>query len=544
MSLTGFMNPASWFLNWVYSSLGWDEYDNHEKAISSTRALSYAPIWYGVTKIAGHISQLPVNVFERKEIGGEKRREHPVAKLLRKPNEYQTHTVFFEEVAMHSLLEGNGRAGIVRQGSRIKELIPLDPTRTATAMIQGQKWHITRPHGDDRLRGYFENSQGNIEYNSTALIVIPDADVLHVPGLSMDGVSGLPLREVAKRNLNAAINQEKRIGKQMEQGFAGSLMLQAPAGMFRNQRDAEEFLDYFEQRHGSPDKAGKVGMLKDGMTANLIQSTNRDAEMTDNRKFARQDAALWLGLEQILGDDSSVSYNSLEQKNLAYLMNCLNRWLKRWEEELECKLLPSRQFERDSHYIRFATAALLKSDYKTSVEALGAAIASTIMSPNEAREKLDMLPYPGGDKFANPNTSTTADSTEDDSQDSTEDDISSEDSPAAIDARPAVRSRLESLIQTEANRVVDAARKAEMGGRNYIAWLDSFYANNWEPKLANWLEEMGLDRDAASLHCQASKDRLMEICDYATADNLSSSIAKAVTNWKYRAKDLMEVAVH
>jgi len=92
-----------------------------------------------------------------------------------------------------------------------------------------------------------------------------------------------------------------------------------------------------------------------------------DAGDAREPQFQRQDAALWLGLEQILGDDTSVSYNSLEQKNLAYLMNCLNKWLKRWEEEMEYKLLPRRQFDLESHFIRFNSAALLKSDYKTSV---------------------------------------------------------------------------------------------------------------------------------------------------------------------------------
>jgi len=83
-------------------------------------------------------------------------------------------------------------------------------------------------------------------------------------------------------------------------------------------------------------------------------------------------------------------------------MNCLNKWLKRWEEEMEYKLLPRRQFDLESHFIRFNSAALLKSDYKTSVESLALGINATILSPNEAREKLDLNPYDGGDTYRNP----------------------------------------------------------------------------------------------------------------------------------------------
>ena len=63
------------------------------------------------------------------------------------------------------------------------------------------------------------------------------------------------------------------------------------------------------------------------------------AEFVPTLTFMRQDEALRFLLESIIGDDSSVSYNSLEQKNLAYLQNCLNCWLRVWEEECEVKLL-------------------------------------------------------------------------------------------------------------------------------------------------------------------------------------------------------------
>ncbi|MCA9130905.1 MAG: phage portal protein, partial [Planctomycetales bacterium] len=251
----------------------------------------------------------------------------------------------------------------------------------------------------------------------------------------------------------------------------------------------------------------------------------RDAEMTDNRKFQRQDAALWLGLEQILGDDSSVSYNSLEQKNLAYLMNCLNRWLVRWEEELAYKLLSTLEFQNDSHYIKFNSAALLRSDHKTTVESLSLAINSTIMSPNEAREKLDMLPYDGGDTHQNPAITPGGSAMETDT--------------VVVDTgNAAVVARLQHLIGVEARRVEQAASK----GRNYVGWVDAFYADNWEPKLANWFEELGIDRDAASTYCRESKRRLLDVCDYSTNDTLASNISKCVSTWKNRANTIGVVA--
>jgi len=86
--LAAFPSPANWITNWVK---GWDWGDDREgKTITDQKALSYAPIWYGVNKIAGHIGQLPVCVYKRLDQGADRERAHPVARVMRKPNAYQT----------------------------------------------------------------------------------------------------------------------------------------------------------------------------------------------------------------------------------------------------------------------------------------------------------------------------------------------------------------------------------------------------------------------------------------------------------------------
>lgn len=530
MELGTFRNPMRWLLDLFSSGDG--------ARLTANDTLTLPAIWNGVSRISGHVSQLPMSIFKAeydesgKKVGGNKDRQHNAYQLLmRRPNAYQTPIVFREQLCVHSLLNGNGRAAIVRRGNRITELIPMLPDCSGTGMIDGEKFHISRPHADDRLRNFFKPVTGG---KNDGLIIIDDIDVLHIPGLSSDGITGLALKDVGRRNLGIAIGMEKRLSTQMEKGFSGSLMLEAPVNMFRKQEDAEEFLEHFEKRHNSPDKAGKVGMLREGMKANLMAMNNKDAEMIEQRKFARQDAALWLGLESILGDDSSVSYNSLEQKLLAYLMNCLNRWLKRWEEECEYKLLPDRQFKMESHYIRFNTAALLKSDYKTTVESLAQGIAATIISPNEARAKLDLNPRAGGDEFVNP--AITPGSQDTNSKPSEP----KNDTPNQTAAR-AIHSRLSHMIGVESGKVVTAAKQATSKGMNYVAWLDRFYETKWLGKFADCLEELGMDRGLANLHCAESKRRILEVCDESTNETLADNVSACVSGWKARANTIGEL---
>lgn len=522
--MSSLFDVKQWFKDFLNGGSG------NSASVSTADALSLPAIWNGVSRISGHIAQLPMPVFQSvteagDKVGATKDRTHPAYKVLnRRPNLYQTPSMFREQVSLHSLLDGNGRAAIVRGSRGVKELIPLAPECTGTGMVLGEKWHMTRPPADDRLRLFFDS----VKKGGTGTIMLEDKDVVHIPGLSADGLGGIALRKIAARNLGMAIGSEKRLAGQMERGYSGGLMLEAPQGMFRDPKDAEEFLEFFDKRHGGKEKSGKTGMVREGMKATILSMNNKDAEMSELRKFARQDQALLLGLEQILGDDSSVSYNSLEQKLLAYLMNCLNRWLKRWEEECEYKLLRRREFVSESHYIRFNTGALLKSDYKTTVESLAAAITATIISPNEAREKLDLNPRDGGDTYQNPAI------TPGESGEQTENARAESLGESSTETnRKATEVLLGRLIGVECKRAKDAAASS----KNFLAWMDRFYAK-WESKLADDVEALGGDRDLASQHCAESKRRLLDCADQSTNETLADVVAECVAQWQSRATAL------
>jgi hypothetical protein len=189
---------------------------------------------------------------------------------------------------------------------------------------------------------------------------------------------------------------------------------------------------------------------------------------------------------------------------------------------MEFKLLPRRQFDNDTHFIKFNTAALLKSDFQTTVASLNSLVTATIFSRNEARDKLDMNPVEGGDKYENP--AITPGVTENPSEpDDTEDDDNS--------ARMVIQAHVGHLIGVEANRVKNAAATA----KNFIQWMDNFYAKNWEQNFADSLEAVGIDRDEATVHCRESKRRLLEVCDNSQPEDLVENVSKCVSNWKHRA---------
>jgi HK97 family phage portal protein len=500
--------------------------DRGNDAMTADRALSYAPVWYAVNKISGHIGRLPLNLHR---ITGDQNRKitnHLGYRLLRvKPNAYQVPFTFKRQITAHALLWGNGRAYIHRDGLN-SELIPLMPDRTDTVLVEGEKIHFTKVDRDDRLdiwddikRAMAQSKRDGI---GNSVVAIPDSEVIHIHGLGFDGVKGKSLISLAAQSWGVGIGAETQERKKQRKGYSGGLMLEAPEGAFRKEQDAQEFLKFFRDSHDGEENAGKTGLLRAGIKANVLAMSNQDAQFIEQRMFQRQEAALWFLLEQILGDDSSVSYNSLEQKNLAYLQNCLGSWLTMWEEETESKLLSPSEIDQ-GFYFKFNDGALLRTDKQTTAQIVSTLITSRVINPNEAREMFEMNPYEGGEVYENPAV-TSGSPGQTDERDSEDD--------GQLNTR-AAESRVRNLIGVESNRVRNAVKS-----QNFLDWMDKFYAK-WETKLASAIEEIGGSGEVAKAHCEESKRQLLA-CTDATQEEFAGLIEACVATWADRVAVIIE----
>lgn len=511
--LSGLSQPVQWLID----ALDGGSETNSGIKVTPKSALSYPPVWHAVSKITGHIGQMPLVCRKRMKEASEPAKGHPAYRLLKaKPNRYQSAIMFKETLMVHALLMGNGRAAIVRDaaGNPI-ELLPMMPDRTVTCLHEGEKWHVTNIPADDPLSEQVGEKESRVNYK------IHDRDVLHIPGLSLNGVEGLTLIEVCKETFGTGLAGQKATGKNFKNSAKPSIVIQAPPGMFRNPEDAKQFIDAFNEAHAGLDETGKAGLLREGMTLSTVPTSAKDAEWLAQRKFERQETALIFMLEQILGDDSSVSYNSLEQKNLAYLSSCLMKWLVKWEQECDEKLLSGVQKVRDSHFFKFNFDALLRADSQTRMLTLTGYLQHRVMNPNQVRELLDMPPYEGGDKYENP--AITPGNHQSDEGDTETDE--------AVDlARRAISNQIRDLIKIESQRVRDAATKQT----NFNDWLDKFYGE-WAAKLVEKISPLGADALIVAEYCERSKADMVAITEQVTQSQLSAAVTEATNQWPARA---------
>lgn len=504
-----------YLLQWMGVTDEGDSDDRYERQ-SLTDSLSVPPVWYAHNKICGDIGMLPVDVKRVRGEGAVNDEKHDGYRLFREqPNSLQSPSVFKEQLFSHAIMFGNGRAAVIREGERIKELLPLLPDRTRTVLSDGIKYHITKPRKDDNL-DIFQNW----ETNHDEYVVFPDADVVHIPGFSFNGIEGMGLLQIAAATFSIGVNSQGHVRNQLKKGFRGKIFLEAPPGAFRREEDAREFIASFNKSEGGPDNASKAGLLREGIKANAVNMTNTDAQFVELQKFTRQDVGLLFGIDSMPGDGDSVSYNSLEQKNIAYMI-ALDRWLVKLEEQCDIKLRTPTQKRLRSHYFKVNRAAILRTDTNTTKDVLTSYVIAKIMNRNEARAKLDLNPVEGGDVFENP-----AITVNEPANPSSDDPPNNNDTQTA-NAR-AVEETIRSLMDREANNAINGANS-----KNFCDWIDKNYAK-WEPKLADKLEAIGLDRDLARIHCDESREMLLQVAEQSTQETLLDNVKSLVSNWKSR----------
>jgi hypothetical protein len=119
---------------------------------------------------------------------------------------------------------------------------------------------------------------------------------------------------------------------------------------------------------------------------------NDQAQMLDSRRLAVEDIAraYRVPTDMIGLNNGGQSYNSIEQKQIAFLSHTIRPWVSKLEDAFST-LLP------DTAYLAFSTDDLLRGDYATRIEGYSKLLQNGVLSTNEVRRKENMKPIEGGD---------------------------------------------------------------------------------------------------------------------------------------------------
>lgn len=350
--------------------------------VTPDTAMRVAAVYASVRLIAGAVANLPLHVKERVDDKvREDRPDHPIWTVLRrKPNSWQTPSQFRRMMQAHVSLRGNAYALKVMSNGRTIALLPLHPDRVVVTQGDDMKlaYEYTRPDG--------------------GVVRFRQEEVMHLVGLTLDGVHGVSALTYARETIGLSLAQENHGATTFKNSARPSIVMKHPGKLGKEaQENLRASLDAY--RSGG-ESEGKALILEEGMATEPLSMTAEDAQWIESRKFSRTDIAMFFGVPpHMIGDtEKSTSWGTgIEQQSIGFVTYTLEDHLTTWEESINRDLITESEV-----YARFNRKALVRGDIKTRQAFYVSMLQWGVVSPNEVRGLEDMNPREGGDIYYDP----------------------------------------------------------------------------------------------------------------------------------------------
>lgn len=341
------------------------------ESVTVDRALTLDAVLACVRVLSDSVAALPLRVYLRTSGGAlSEQWSRPVSRLLRdEPNPEMTAADLWGTVVAHLNLWGNAYLGKTLRGGVVVALWPIHPERVRVGRERGVKTF------------YVRSEDGVSERRHTA------ADVIHIRGLGLDGLTGLSPIEMARVSIGAGLAMDT-----YQSGFwrndatpRGTLNV---AGKL-SESAADRLANRWRSLFGGPRNAGKVPVLEEGLTFTPISVSSQAAEFVDSRRMTGQQVCrIFRVPPEMVGMDSgnSLTYSTVEGQGIHFERYSIRPWITRVEQALnrDRDLFPT---EGRGLFCEIDTQSLLRADLKTRYEAYakGLTPASAFLTPNEVR---------------------------------------------------------------------------------------------------------------------------------------------------------------
>lgn len=487
---------------WLTDALAGERRSTAGVTINEMTGLEVSAVFACVRVISEAIASLPLFVYRRDDADNRSlASDHPLFKVLHlTPNPEMTSYTFRETMQAHVLIYGNGYAKIVRDGAlRPRQLVPLLPDRTTPR----------------------RNAAGELEYELrasdgiTPAGTLPARDVLHLPGLSFDGLVGYAPLALAKETIGLAKAAEQMAGAFYGNNSAASGVLEYDGTL--EEDTYKRLRENWEGLHKGPENAYKVAILEQGMTFKPLTIAGREAQFLESRRFAVEEIARRFNVPpSMIQDNSRSTFSNVEQQALNFLQYTIRPWLIRWEQELTRKL-----FSDPRVFAEHRVEGLLRADFNARMAGYATGRQWGWLSANDIRRLENLNAIGGGDDYLTPLNMGSAGG---EAGNEAGNDAGSDAEPEPdADAEPPSRSRhdriaaahealmtegLVRIYKRERDRLMRASKRPDFAGKTslFTNWLQGFYDE--QEQIVRGTLIPCVDAFASSVNCELYEDEL------------------------------------
>ncbi|MFZ4264498.1 phage portal protein [Streptomyces arboris] len=350
--------------------------------VTETGSLRMPAVWRAVSVVANVSAALPLHTYA---VGT---KDKVSVDLLENPHPELTRFELWRLVYVHRLLWGNAYLQKVTNGAgAVVQLWPVRPDRVQV----------------DRERPSEENPSGKvfwIQAEDGARVRRTPKEILHLPALGYDGVTGCSPIRAAAEGIGLGIAAERSAAKLYGSGNMISGVLQTEQRL--NAEQAAALKANWRAKMGGSQAAHDVAVLDSGASFQPVAMPYKDSQFLESRMFQVTEVARMFGVPPFLlmATEKSTSWGTgLEQQAQGFVTwDLAPTWLTPTEQRVTKELLPK------TVYAKYALGGLLRGDSSARATFYRAMRDSGAYSANDilALEDLPPITGPEGDMRLQP----------------------------------------------------------------------------------------------------------------------------------------------
>jgi HK97 family phage portal protein len=208
------------------------------------------------------------------------------------------------------------------------------------------------------------------------------------------------VREQLASTIQGNVKAQRLVNKMYDSGMTAKSVLQYTGSLSDpNVKALVAGIEAYAKGEMKETGAENIVPIPMGFTLQPLNVKLADNQFVEVKQYSALQIASAFGVKPYqVGDYTKSSYASAEAQQLSFLVDTLLFIVKQYEEEIGYKLLSDIE-ETTGYHAKFNTAVILRADQQTKINTLSAAVSNFLMTPNEAREQLDLPHKEGGDQL-------------------------------------------------------------------------------------------------------------------------------------------------
>lgn len=364
-------NPADWFIDWVTGGGPSDA----GIVVSEASAMRLSAVWASTRVLSEGVAALPKDVWQwsnKERTKKDRRPEHRLQKMLDEGfNPNMTAMDFFDAQQGHLATKGNCYSWIEYNGSGEPFAVwPLSPSHVSVRQME-----------DDPRKLFYE-------IDGVEGFLFPQ-EVLHVRGLSSDGIVGYSPLDVARETIGLGLAAQKHGAEFFGKGATPDGVLTTEKGMTKDQRKLT--LEGWKAAHQNK---RNIAILAGGLKFEQISITPEQAQFLETRQFqVTEIARIFRVPPHMIADLEHAHFRNIEHLDLAFVKYSLLAWIVRWEQWMNRRLFTPAEREA-GYFVKFNVDGFHRGDSTSRTQNNKTAILTGWKNRQEVREDEGLNPGP------------------------------------------------------------------------------------------------------------------------------------------------------